>query len=517
MVVTSQPLAALAGVDMLRQGGNAIDAAVAAAAMLNVLEPMSTGIGGDAFAIIFEAESGKVLGLNASGRSASNATLDEYRSRLGPEAKDIPATDMLAVTVPGTVDGWAQALQRCGRLPLSKVLGPAIAVATEGFAVAPQTPPFWTMGEKLLSRHPDSSSAWLLPGGRAPRAGELFKAPQLAETLRLIAEGGRDVFYRGRIAEEIVRFSEENEGLLTLADFADHTSNWVEPVSINYRGYDVLELPPNGQGVVTLEALNIIGQENLSALGHNTADSIHLQIEAVKLALCDARRYVTDPEFHSIPVDRLISEEYATRQRSRISMERALLEPSSEAAADGDTVYVCAADKDGNVVSWINSIFTPWGSGLTAGDTGIILQNRGSGFSLDPDHVNCIAPRKRTRHTIIPAMMLYEGKPLMAFGCVGGDMQAQAQVQFICNVVDFGMNLQDALDAPRWRYEGVATSIALEDAISDGVRRDLSRRGHENTGSGGFFGGGQALLIHPEYLTFQGGSDPRRDGCAIGY
>ncbi|HWP43118.1 MAG TPA: gamma-glutamyltransferase, partial [Blastocatellia bacterium] len=361
MVATSQPLAALVGVDILRSGGNAVDAAVAAAAMLAVLEPMSTGVGGDAFALIYEAKSGQVLGLNASGRSAQKATLEEYRRRLGPHSSAIPVDSMLAVTVPGTVDGWAVALERCGRLSLAEALAPAIRAAEEGFAVAPQTALYWGMGEDLLSRHRDSSDSWLLPGGRAPRAGELFKAPGLASTLRLIAEGGRDVFYRGEIAERIVRFSEENGGLLSRRDFADHTSTWVEPISASYRGYDVLELPPNGQGVLALEALNILAQDDLTGHGHNSADAIHLQLEAIKLAMHDAKQYVTDPEFRHIPLEGMLSEEHARRQRSRISLRSARTQPTQSKPGGGDTVYVCAADGEGNVVSWINSIFMPWG------------------------------------------------------------------------------------------------------------------------------------------------------------
>lgn len=518
MVATSQPLAALTGVDVLRQGGNAVDAAVAAAALLNVMEPMSTGIGGDAFALIYEAKTGKVVGLNASGRSAYAATLEEYQRRLGAQGShEIPSHGLLAATVPGTVDGWAMAIKRFGRLSLASLLAPAIRAAEEGFAVAPQTAIFWTQGRELLLQSPDSAQTWLLPNGRAPRSGEVFKNPRLGRTLRLIAEGGRDVFYKGEIADAIVRFSEANGGLFTHADFADHAANWVEPIAIHYRGYDILELPPNGQGIAVLEALHVLAQEDLMTMGHNTPDAIHLQIEAVKLALHDSRRYVTDPEVVEIPVEGLLSAEYARRQRARILMEQALEQPMAGSPKGGDTVYICAADAEGNVVSFISSVFTPWGCGWTVGDTGILLQNRGSSFSLDPNHVNVIAPHKRTRHTIIPAMMLYRGKPLMTFGFVGGDMQVQAQVQFICNVVDFGMNVQEALDAPRWRYEGSGASVALESAIPYDAWADLTRRGHDISGSDGFFGGGQAILIHPEYGTLQGGSDSRRDGCAIGY
>jgi gamma-glutamyltranspeptidase / glutathione hydrolase len=517
MVITSQPLAALAGVEILRQGGNAVDAAIAAAAMLNVTEPMSTGIGGDAFALIYESKTGLVLGLNASGRSAYAATLAEYQRRLGVAQAEIPGSSLLAVTVPGTVDGWAAALEQCGRMSLPDVLGPAIRAAEEGFAVAPMTSLTWLMYEEALAQQPDSGKTWLYPDGHAPRPGELFKNPRLARTLRLIAEGGREAFYHREIAEAIVRFSEANDGLFTRADFADHTSTWVDPIAVNYRGYDILELPPNGQGITVLEALHILGQDDLTSLGHNTPDTTHLQIEAIKLASHDSKRYVSDPDVVEVPMGMLLSAEYARQQRARVSMEKAIDQPTPGRATSGDTVYICAADAEGNLVSFINSIFVPWGSGLTVGETGIVLQNRGFSFSLDQEHVNVIAPHKRTRHTILPAMLMHQGKPLIAFGCVGGDVQPQGQVQFICNVVDFGLNLQDALDAPRWRYEGSGASIELEAGIPRDTWQSLAKRGHSITGSGGFFGGGQALLIHPDYQTFQGGSDSRRDGCAIGY
>ena len=515
MVVTSQPVAAWVGIDILRQGGNAIDAAVATAAMLNVIEPMSTGIGGDAFGLIYEAETKTILGLNGSGRSPHAASLEEYRRRVASENvagdQEIPSNSMLAVTVPGVVDGWATVLERCGRMGFRDVLAPAIAAAEDGFAVAPHTSRSWEMFGGALARFPDSAKTWFHPDGRAPRPGELFRNPNLARTLRMIAEGGREAFYRGNLADAIIKFSEANGGFFTRDDFADHTSTWIEPLSIGYRGYDILELPPNGQGIAVLEALHILSQEDLASRGYGTVDTAHLQIEALKMSLHDAKQHVTDPAKDDVPIDRLLSLEHAKQQHGRIDLGRAI-DPLGATGASGDTVYLCVADADGNIVSFINSIFHPWGSGLTVGDTGIVLQNRGSSFSLDPDHPNVIASHKRTRHTILPAMLLYEGSPVVAFGCVGGDVQPQGQLQFLCNVIDFGMNLQDALDAPRWRYDG-GRNIALE----SGVPADLADRGHAVGASVGFFGGGQALLAHPEYGTFQGGSDSRRDGCAIGF
>ena len=518
MVVTSQPLAAEVGVEILRQGGNAIDAAIATAAMLNVLEPMSTGIGGDAFALIYESKTGKVRGLNASGRSASTATLSEYELRLKDKAvREIPSNSLLAVTVPGTVDGWATALAECGRMSLAQVLAPAIRTAEEGFPVAPQTALTWKEWEPALKPHSDSVRTWLGSVQGAPRPAEIFRCSELANSLRLIAEGGRDAFYSGPLAKAIVDFSNVNGGLLTRADFQNHKSTWVEPISINYRGYELLEIPPNGQGVAALEALSILAQDDLTAMGHNTPDAMHLQLEAMKCALHDAKQHVTDPESMKTRVEDLLGDTHVNQQRAQISFDRAIGSRKADSARQGDTVYLCVADSEGNVVSFINSIFFPWGTGITVGDTGIVLQNRGASFSLDPAHPNVIAPHKRTRHTIIPAMLLHEGKPLISFGFVGGDVQPQCQVQFLCNVIDFGMNLQDALDAPRWRYEGTGASIALESDVREEVCRNLSERGHEIGASAGFFGGGQALLIHPEFQTFQAGSDSRRDGCAIGY
>lgn len=357
MVATSQPLAALTGVEILQQGGNAVDAAVAVAAVLNVVEPMSTGIGGDAFAIFYDGKMGQVPGLNASGHSAHAATLEEYQRRLAASgARAIPGDSLLAVTVPGALDGWVKALEKWGRMPLAEVLAAAIRAAEEGFAVAPQTALTWMSAEKLLSRHPDSAKTWLFPDGHAPRPGEVFKNSFLARTLRLIAEGGRSAFYEGKIAEAIVRFSEANGGLFCRSDFASQRSTWVEPLSLDHRGYTILELPPNGQGVAALEALHILADLGLSGMGHNTADAIHVQVEAMKIALHDCKEHVTDPEFMTIRAEDLFSVDYAQRQRASISRGQAIPEPGRDRTTAGDTAYLCVADAEGNVVSFINSI-----------------------------------------------------------------------------------------------------------------------------------------------------------------
>ncbi|MCZ6680066.1 MAG: gamma-glutamyltransferase [Candidatus Poribacteria bacterium] len=513
-VATSQPLAAQVGLQILRDGGNAIDAAVATAAMLNVVEPMSTGIGGDAFMLVYRPQDGVIRGLNASGRSPYAAKL-EFFTKQG--LTSIPSTgSMYAVTVPGTVDGWATLLEACGTMTLADVLKPAIAHAEEGFPVSPQISLAWTESVRLLSGCPDTAKTYLTDRG-APKPGEVFYQPNLARTLRLIAEGGRDAFYRGELAEKIVRFSDENGGLFTMQDFADHASNWVEPISTNYRGYDVYEIPPNGQGIAALLALNIVEGFELQSMGHNSGESLHCLIEAMKLGFADLYQYVTDATVEDVPVAGLLSDEHTERQRRRIDLDRAHPNPIAGVPPTGsDTVYLCAVDKDRNVVSFINSIYAGFGSGLVAGDTGIMLQNRGAGFSLDPNHVNRIAPHKRTMHTIIPGMIARNGVLLVAFGVMGGQMQTQGHLQLVCNLVDFNMDVQSALDAPRFRVvEG--STITIEDGVPMNVQAELARKGHHLVPPNTFFGGGQAIFIHPEHNTLIAGSDPRRDGCAVGY
>ncbi len=514
-VATSQPLAAQVGVEILRAGGNAIDAAVAVSAALTVTEPAATHLGGDAFALVYRARDKKLLGLNASGRAAHAAKLEFFTEQ---GLRSIPLRhSMYAVTVPGLVDSWSALLTECGTMDLADVLQPAIELAEHGYPVSPQWGVGWGDYVELLSACPDTQRT-LLIDGRAPRVGELLRQPNLARTLRLIAEGGRDAFYRGEIAEKIVKFSDENGGLFTLEDFADHTSEWVEPISTSYRGYEVFEIPPNGQGIAALLALNIVEGFDLASMSHNSVEYLHCLTEAMKLSIADLHRYITDSDFAQIPVEGLLSQEYTDAQRARIDPETANPLTTAGVPPTGtDTAYLCVVDADRNVVSYINSIFTPFGSGLVAGDTGVLLQNRGAGFSLDPNHVNCIAPHKRTLHTIIPGMIMLGGAPLLTFGVMGGPMQPQGHLQLICNLVDFNMDVQTALEAPRFCVlEG--PSISLERGVPRGAKTKLRAKKHRIVAPDGvFFGGGQAILIHPDYNTLIAGSDPRRDGCAAGY
>ena len=512
MVATSQPVAAVAGLRVLMEGGNAVDAAIATAAVLSVVEPMSIGPGGDMFAIVYLSKTGELVGMNASGRAPKALTREELVKR-GYER--VPDYGMIPVTVPGAVDGWIMLLERFGTMPLSEVLEPAIRYAEEGFAVTPQIALSWASALDKLSRHPNTAKHYLIDG-RAPRPGELFRQPHLAETLRLIAEGGREPFYEGEIAEEIVRFSERNGGYLTIEDFKNHRSEWVEPVGVSYRGYTLYELPPNCQGITAQIALNIVEGFDLKSLGHNSPEYLHLLIEAIKLAFADRDEYVADPDFADIPVDHLLSKRYAEERRRLIDPRRAG-EAIPGRPGGEDTAYLCVVDSEGNAVSFIGSLFHGFGSGMVGGDTGVLLQNRGACFTLREGHPNALEPGKRPMHTIIPAMLFWEGRPVVVFGVMGGDMQPQGHLQLVCNLVDFDMNVQDAVDSPRFRYLG-GMRVALEEGISPEVAEELAGMGHEIVEPKGiFFGGGQAIFIDPETGSLHGGSDHRRNGCAVGY
>jgi gamma-glutamyltranspeptidase/glutathione hydrolase len=511
MVATSQPLAASAGLRILLQGGNAFDAAVATAAALCVVEPMMTGLGGDMFALTYSQKTKKIEALNGSGRAPKKATREHYLSQ---GFKEIPQNGILSISTPGTVDGWAEILEKHGSMTFAEVLQPAIEYAENGFPVAEIVAAQWKRRQSFLLRNKEAASTYLVEG-KAPKEGDIFVQPQLARTLKAIAQGGRDAFYKGDIARTISDYMENNGGLLRYEDLAEHSSLWVEPIHTDYKGYQVYELPPNGQGVVTLEMLNILEDFDLASLGHNSVEYLHLLIEAKKLAYADRDHYIADPEFADVPIEKMLSKDYASERRRLINKEKAAEKVGPGMEIEGDTVYLTVVDKDRNVVSFINSIFNSFGSGIVAGDTGVMLHNRGSLFSLDEKHLNRLEPGKRPFHTIIPAMVLKEGKPYITFGVMGGDMQPQGQVQVLMNLIEFGMNIQDAGEAPRFRH--TAGEVALESEISAGAVMQLLDKGHKVISAVDFFGGFQGIRIDPDNGMLQGGSDPRRDGCAIGY
>ncbi|MEW5979140.1 MAG: gamma-glutamyltransferase [Acidobacteriota bacterium] len=511
LVSTSQPLAAQAGLQILMQGGNAIDAAVATAAVLNVVEPMSTGIGGDMFAMVYWSKTGELVGLNGSGRSGYQASIDFFRQK---GMSSIPMTGIYSISVPGAVDGWETLLKKYGTMSLAEVLHPAIEYAEQGFPVSEVIADSWSESVAKLQGNLDAARTYLI-GGRPPQVGEIFKQPNLAATFRMIAAGGSHAFYRGDIARDIVASLQDLGGQLTLKDFADHHSTWVRPVSATYRGVRLYELPPNGQGIAALQMLNILEGFDLKALGHNSAAFLHLLIEAKKLAFADRDAYYADPDKVDVPVDKLISREYAAQRRKLIDPNRAASSVSPGLLEQGDTVYLTVVDKDRNCVSFINSLFHGFGSGVVAGNTGVCLQNRGALFSLDPKHPNRLEPHKRPFHTIIPAMAFKDEKPWLVFGVMGGDMQPQGHVQVLVNLVDFGMNVQLAGEAPRFRH--FEEGIALESGIGETVRRELVSKGHRIVPGSGGFGGYQAILIDPTSGVLMAGSDPRKDGCAVGW
>ncbi len=512
MVATSQPMATAVALDVLRRGGNAMDAAIAASATLCVTEPQSTGIGGDCFLLYHEGRSGTLYGLNGSGRAPRRASREELTGR---GHRHMPEYGILSVTVPGAIDAWATALERFGSMSLEELLQPAIAYAEEGYAVSPVVAKVWQQNEAMLCQH-EYTRRTLLVDGRAPAAGTRFRQAKLAGSLRLIAAHGRDAFYRGDIAEQIVRFSRAQGGLLELEDFAAHRSEWVEPISTNYRGLEVYELPPNGQGITALMMLNILEQTDLHRFEHLSAGHIHLLSETYRLASAERDRFVADPEFSDVPVAALLSKDFARRQHARIDSGRALAHPVTSGLPEHrDTVYLTAVDAQRNAVSFINSLYHPWGSGVVAGDTGIMLQNRGGGFTLTDGHPNCIAPGKRPLHTIIPAMVRCDGRLVLSFGVMGGEYQAMGHTYVLSNWHDFAMDLQEAVDAPR--FLPAAGALAVERGVPAETRRALERLGHTVMQTEKAFGGSQCIYIDWEQGVLQAASDPRKDGCALGY
>jgi gamma-glutamyltranspeptidase/glutathione hydrolase len=526
IVATSQPLAAQAGLEILRSGGNAVDAAIAANAVIGLTEPMSCGIGGDLFVIYWDAKQKKLFGLNASGRSPYSLTREKV---LEAGHAELPTFGPLSWSVPGCVDGWDELLRRFGTKTFAQLLKPAIDYAEQGFPVSDVIAHGWRGSVKQLSEWPNSAITYLIDG-RAPEAGEIFNNPNLGRTYRLIAERGRDAFYKGEIAREIVEFSERNGGHFSLRDFTEHHSDWIEPVSTNYRGYDVWELPPNGQGIAALEMLNILEAYDLKSMGPASPDYLHLLIEAKKLAFADRARFYTDPDFANVPVKELISKEYAARQRKRIDPDKAARDvPAGDPLlAHGDTIYLTVVDKDRNCCSFIQSLYFGFGSHVVPGNLGFALQNRGCLFALDAAHPNRLEPHKRPFHTIIPGFVTKDGKPWLSFGVMGGDMQPQGHVQVLIDMIDFGMNVQEAGDAARVQHLGSATptgkpmaadggSVAVESGIPEAAIEALKKKGHQVQRASGSFGGYQAIFIDPRFDVLHGGSDPRKDGCAVGY
>jgi gamma-glutamyltranspeptidase/glutathione hydrolase len=514
MVASSQPLASQVGLDILKRGGNAVDAAIAMAAMLNVTEPMMTGIGGDAFMLVHWSKTKELKGLNASGRAPRALNLDYFKKK---GIKSMPAEGMEPITVPGAFDGWVTLLEKYGSMKLADLLAPAIEYAENGFPVMEKTAADWESEVAKLKKTPAAATNYLVDG-RAPRAGEIFRQKNLARTLRVLARGGRDAFYKGEIARAIVDYCQKNGGFLTMEDFAAHRSEWVEPISTNYRGYSVYECPPNGQGLTALLTLNILEGFDLKAMNEQPDLYYHTLIEATKLAFADRNKYIADPAFAKVPVSQLLSKEYAASRRALIAPDKVIETPvPGQIVNDSDTTYFTVIDKDRNGVSFINSLYELFGSGIVAGDTGILLHDRGAGFSLDPTHANRIEPGKRPFHTIIPAMVFKDGKLFCSFGVMGGGVQPQGHVQVLTNFIDLGMNLQQAIEAPRYRYLA-GTRVLMEDAMTDSVIKSLIERGHQRANERGVsMGGGQAIMIDPASGTLMGASDPRKDGMALGY
>ena len=514
MVATSQPLATQVGLQVLQRGGNAVDAAIAVAAMLNVTEPMMTGIGGDMWAIVYWSRDGKVHGLNASGR-APKALTPEYFAQKG--MKTVPVRGMEPITVPGAVDGWYTLLGQFGTMKMPDLLQPAIKYADEGYPVMEKASEDWEEVVDVLKRDPSASATYLV-NGEAPKPGDIFKNPHLANSLRQLASGGRDAYYNGPIGRAIVDYCQKHGGFLTMEDFAGQHSEWIAPITTNYRGYDVYEMPPNGQGLTVLLALNILEGIDLASMKQKPDVYYHTLIETMKLAFADRNRYIADPKFAKVPVSQLLSKEYAAKRRALIKPDSVLTSPpAGDIQMNSETTYFTIVDKDHNMVSFINSLYEHFGSGIVAGDTGIVLHDRGAGFSLDPNSPNLIAPGKRPFHTLVPAMVMKDGKPFMSFGVMGGDMQPQGHVQVLTNMIDLGMDIQHAIETPRFRYLN-GNRVYMETEMGSDVIGKLVARGHQAmTPRRNQMGGGQAILVDPKTGALQGGSDIRKDGMAAGY
>lgn len=524
---TSHPLATAAAIDILRKGGTAVDAAIAANAVLGVVEPHVNGIGGDLYAIVYEAKTGKLYGLNGSGRSPYSLTIDTFKNR---NIRFIPALGPLPVSVPGCVDGWFSLHGKFGRKPMTDILGYAIGYARDGFAVADEASVSWQRVDAAYGKFPNVRDV-LLPGGKAPKRGEVFRNPLLANTLEKIAAGGRDVFYKGEIARTIDAFMKKNGGFLSYRDLAEHTSEWVEPVSVNYRGYDVWELPPNGQGICALQILNILEGFDFSKTTFGSPEHVHLFIEAKKLAFEDRAKFYADLEYMQPGiVNRLISKDYAAGRRKLINPNRAArtVEAGNPNLKDGDTIYLTVADGEGNMVSLIQSNFRGFGSGMSPDGLGFMLQDRGQLFTLEPGKANTYAPHKRPFHTIIPAFVTKDGKPWMSFGVMGGSFQPLGHVEILMNMIDFGMNAQEAGDAPRIDHQGSSEptgekmedsgEVTLENGFSFETIRALMQMGHHvGWAPPGSYGGYQAIRFDAASKVYFGASESRKDGQAAGF
>lgn len=526
IVATSHPLASQAGLDVLRSGGNAVDAAIAANAMLGVVEPMSCGIGGDLFAIVWDAKSKKLYGLNASGRSPKQISRQFFADR---GLDSIPIQGPLSWSVPGCVSGWQALQERFGSRDLGTLLKPSIQTAKEGFPVTPVIAGYWASSVEKLREYPESAATYLVDAERAPTVGEIFRNERLAATYQELADSNGDSFYTGDIAKRLGQFSRREGGLLSEADLKDHRVDWVDPVSTNYRGFDVWELPPNGQGIAALQMLNVLSLTDLSERSPGDAEYLHLLTESKKLAFADRAKFYADMDFADVPVKELISKEYAEAQAARIDPAKTLqnVPAGDPKLVSGDTVYLTVVDKDRNCCSLIQSVYYGFGSQMAAADLGFAMQNRGALFSLDENHFNRLEPGKRPFHTIIPAMVTKEGRPYFSFGVMGGDMQPQGHVQVLVNLIDFGLDVQAAGDVARVRHVGSAQPtgapadgvgvLHVESGISDAAVEALKAKGHTVSREKASYGGYQGILIDWEHGILRGGTEARKDGVALGY
>lgn len=535
MVCTSVPAATQVGLNILQRGGSAVDAAIAANATLGLMEPVSNGIGGDLFAIVYVAKENKLYGLNGSGRAPLGLSYEGMKAELDKlHRTTIPPLGMLPISVPGCVDAWQQLHDRFGKLPLADDLTPAIRYAEEGFPVPELIAYYWGRGVPLYKNQPGAFLAtYTLDGqGRAPGKGDIFKNPDLARTLRLIAAQGRDAYYKGEIADKVDAFMRANGGYLRKVDLERHTSTWVEPATVNYRGYDVYELPPNSQGVAALQALSILEGFDLKAMGFQSPQTLHTLIEAKKLAFADRAKFYADPDFAKIPLAGLLSKGYAAERRKLINPDRAAKQvaPGNPALKDGDTIYMCTADDEGNMVSLIQSNYRGMGSGVVVPGLGFMFQDRGELFSMEPGHANVYAPGKRPFQTIIPGFVMKDGRPWLAFGVMGGGMQPQGHVQVLTNLIDFGLGVQEAGDAARWQHEGDNEPtgermtenggyVQVESGVPWETVRELKKKGHDVRWDVGGYGGYQAIRVetHDGARVYVGASESRKDGQAAGY